>query len=104
MRERERERAYSSKTHITNQTTQQFEFNRTFLLNNLTKRRELIKTNAFSQKKDNSISQQKDNSIYQLLHPDGAMPFVIHLLAHMPFYTNYDDVAQLEIVKGKFSL
>lgn len=57
----------------------------TYLLNNLTKRRELIKTN---------------NAYLQLLHPDCTMPFVIHLLAHMPFYTKYDDVGQLEIVKG----
>lgn len=56
----------------------------TYLLNNLTKRRELIKTN---------------NAYLQLLHPDCTMPFVIHLLAHMPFYTRYDDVGQLETVK-----
>lgn len=56
----------------------------TYLLSNLTKRRELIKTNiAYS----------------QLLHPDCTMPFVIHLLANMPFYTRYDDVSQLETVK-----
>lgn len=53
-------------------------------MNNLTKRRELAKTN---------------NAHLQLLHPDCTMPFVIHLLAHMPFYTSYDDVGQLEIVK-----
>lgn len=57
----------------------------TYLMNNLTKRRELIKTN---------------NAYLQLLHPDCTMPFVIHLLAHMPFYTRYDDVGQLEIVKS----
>lgn len=55
----------------------------TFLLNNLTKRRELVKT----------------NSSFQIIHPDCTMPFVIHFLAHMPFYTRYDDVQQLEIVK-----
>lgn len=55
----------------------------TYLLNNLTKRRELIKT----------------SNAYYVLHPDCTMPFVIHLLAHMPFYTKYDDVGQLETVK-----
>lgn len=56
----------------------------TYLLNNLTKRRELIKTN---------------DKLQQLIHPDSTMPFVIHLLAHMPFYERYDDVEQLEVVK-----
>lgn len=60
-----------------------------YLIINLTKRRELVKTNV---------------AFLQHLHPDCAMPFVIHLLAHMPFYTKYDDVGQLEIVKGKFNI
>lgn len=52
---------------------------------NLSKRREFIKT----------------NSAYQsIMYPDCCMPFVIHLLAHMSFYTKYDDVEQLEIVKN----
>jgi hypothetical protein len=32
--------------------------------------------------------------------PDCVMPYVIHLLAYMPFYVKYDDVSQLEVVKG----
>ncbi|KAG9509341.1 Sister chromatid cohesion protein PDS5-like B [Fragariocoptes setiger] len=47
-------------------------------------KRDLIKTN---------------NAYLQALHPDCAMPYVIHLLAHMPFFVKYDDVAQLETVK-----
>lgn len=34
--------------------------------------------------------------------PDCVMPFVIHLLAHMSFFNQYEDVQQLEKVKGTF--
>lgn len=53
---------------------------------NLAKRRDLIKSK--------SVINMKS------VMPDCVMPFVIHLLAHMPFYTQYDDIEQLQIVKG----
>ena len=58
---------------------------RTFLLWNLSKRRDTYKA--------------KSNLNLKAILPECAMPYVIHLLAHMPFYTQYDDVSQLNIVK-----
>lgn len=54
------------------------------------KRRDLIKSKAVSNMKS--------------VMPDCVMPYVIHLLAHMPFYTQYDDVQQLEDIKGEFKI
>ena len=59
---------------------------RSYLLLNLAKRRELIKSKSVSNLKS--------------VMPDCVMPYVIHLLAYMPFYVKYDDISQLEIVKG----
>ena len=56
---------------------------------NLAKRRELIKSKSVSNLKS--------------VMPDCVMPYVIHLLAYMPFYVKYDDVSQLEIVKGLYN-
>jgi len=53
---------------------------------NLQKRRDLIKSKSVINIKS--------------VMPDCVMPYVIHLLAHMPFYTNYDDIHQLDVVKG----
>ncbi|CAG2111748.1 unnamed protein product, partial [Medioppia subpectinata] len=58
---------------------------RSYLLLNLAKRRELIKSK--------SVANMKS------IMPDCVMPYVIHLLAYMPFYIKYDDVSQLEIIK-----
>ena len=58
---------------------------RTFLLWNLSKRRDTCKG--------------KTNVNLKAILPECAMPYVIHLLAHMPFYTQHDEVAQLNIVK-----
>lgn len=58
---------------------------RTFLLWNLSKRRDTYKA--------------KSNLNLKAILPECAMPYVIHLLAHMPFYTQYDDISQLNIVK-----
>lgn len=58
---------------------------RTFLLWNLSKRRDTYKA--------------KNNYNLKAILPECAMPYVIHLLAHMPFYTVYDDVNQLNVVK-----
>lgn len=58
---------------------------RTFLLWNLSKRRDTCKA--------------KNNVNLKAILPECAMPYVIHLLAHMPFYTVYDDVNQLNVVK-----
>jgi len=58
---------------------------RTFLLWNLSKRRDTYKA--------------KSNLNLKAILPECAMPYIIHLLAHMPFYTQYDDVAQLNVVK-----
>ena len=58
---------------------------RTFLLWNLSKRRDTCKG--------------KNNVNLKAILPECAMPYVIHLLAHMPFYAQHDEVAQLNIVK-----
>ena len=58
---------------------------RTFLLWNLSKRRDTCKG--------------KTNLNLKAILPECAMPYLIHLLANMPFYTQYDDIAQLNIVK-----
>lgn len=58
---------------------------RTFLLWNLSKRRDACKG--------------KNNVNLKAILPECAMPYVIHLLAHMPFYAQHDEVAQLSIVK-----
>jgi len=58
---------------------------RTFLLWNLSKRRDTYKA--------------KSNLNLKAILPECAMPYVIHLLAHVPFYTHHDDVSQLNIVK-----
>lgn len=57
---------------------------------NLAKRRDLVKSK-------NVVS-------LKATMPDCVMPYVIHILAHMPFYTQYDDVNQLETVKGRILL
>lgn len=59
---------------------------RSYLLLNLSKRRDLVKSK--------SVANLKATM------PDCVMPYVIHLLAHAPFYTVWDDVSQLEVVKG----
>jgi sister-chromatid-cohesion protein PDS5 len=61
---------------------------KSYLLLNIAKRRDLVKSKCVVNLKATM--------------PDCVMPYVIHLLAHMPFYTQYDDVAQLETVKGQF--
>ncbi|RWS10891.1 hypothetical protein B4U79_10779 [Dinothrombium tinctorium] len=58
---------------------------RSYLLLNLAKRRDLVKSKGIVNLK--------------AVLPDCVLPYIIHLLAHMPFYTQYDDVSQLEIVK-----
>lgn len=58
---------------------------KSYLMMNLAKRRDLVKSKAVTNLKATM--------------PDCVMPYVIHLLAHMPFYTQYDDVKQLELVK-----
>jgi len=58
---------------------------RQYLMLNLAKRRDLVKSKAQCNLK--------------AIMPDCVMPYVIHLLAHSPFYTQFDDVQQLEIVK-----
>ncbi|KAI1280333.1 Sister chromatid cohesion protein PDS5 -like protein B [Halotydeus destructor] len=58
---------------------------RNYLMLNLAKRRDLVKS--------------KNVLNLKAMMPDCVMPFVIHLLSHMPFYTQYDDVSQLESVK-----
>lgn len=62
---------------------------RNYLMLNLAKRRDLVKAKT-------AIS-------LKATMPDCVMPFVIHLLANSPFYTQYDDVQQLETVKGDCS-
>lgn len=59
---------------------------RSYLMLNLAKRRDLVKSKCVTNLKATM--------------PDCVMPYVIHLLAHSPFYTQWDDVSQLEIVKG----
>lgn len=61
---------------------------RNYLHVNFVKRRDIVKSR---------ISPNLKSVV-----PDCVMPFVIHLLAHMPFYSQYDDVRQLEKVKGLF--
>lgn len=61
---------------------------KTYLHLNLVKRRDIVKSRLTPNLKS--------------VVPECVMPFVIHLLAHMPFFTQYDDVAQLGKVKGKF--
>lgn len=61
---------------------------KSYLMLNLAKRRDLVKSKAVANLKATM--------------PDCVMPYVIHLLAHMPFYTQYDDVKQLETVKGMY--
>lgn len=60
---------------------------RSYLMLNLAKRRDLVKSKCVANMKATM--------------PDCVMPYVIHLLAHAPFYTIWDDVSQLETVKGK---
>ena len=61
---------------------------KSYLMLNLAKRRDLVKSKCVSNLKATM--------------PDCVMPFVIHLLANVPFYNQWDDVTQLETVKGKF--
>ena len=63
---------------------------RSYLLLNLAKRRDLVKSKGVVNLKSTM--------------PDCVMPYVIHLLAHMPFYTQYNDKDQLEVVKGELRL
>jgi len=58
---------------------------KSYLMMNLAKRRDLVKS--------------KTTVNLKAVMPDCVMPYVIHLLAHMPFYTLYDDISQLEIIK-----
>lgn len=58
-----------------------------FLHLNYVKRRDLVKARCTQNLKS--------------IVPECVIPMAIHLLAHMPFYTQYDDVRQLQIVKGK---
>lgn len=58
---------------------------RTYLIWNLSKRRDTCKG--------------KNSLNLKAILPECAMPYIIHLLANMPFYTQYDDIAQLSIVK-----
>lgn len=58
---------------------------RQYLALNLAKRRDYSKTKSVPNLK--------------AVFPECVMPFVIHLLAHAPFFNQYDDVAQLQIVK-----
>ncbi|KAF7494831.1 Sister chromatid cohesion protein PDS5 -like protein B [Sarcoptes scabiei] len=58
---------------------------RTFLHLNLVKRRDIVKSRMTPNLKS--------------VVPEFVMPFVIHLLANGPFFTNYEDVQQLELVK-----
>ena len=51
----------------------------------------------FGKRRD--MSKTKMVSNLKAIFPECVMPFVIHLIAHMPFYTEYDDVAQLQKVK-----
>ena len=60
---------------------------KSYLLLNIAKRRDLVKSKCAGNLKATL--------------PDCVMPYVIHLLAHMPFYTQYDDPNQLETVKGQ---
>lgn len=60
---------------------------KTYLHLNLVKRRDVVKTRMTSNLK--------------AVMPECVIPFVIHLLSHMSFYTQFDDVSQLEKVKGK---
>ena len=59
---------------------------RSYLAANLLKRRDIVKS--------------KSAVNLKAVMPDCVMPYVIHLLAHMPFYTQYDDISQLEIIKN----
>lgn len=61
---------------------------KSFLHVNYVKRRDIVKGRMSSNLK--------------AVMPDSVMPYVIHLVAHMPFFTQYDDVRQLEKVKGLF--
>ncbi|KAH9410377.1 Sister chromatid cohesion protein PDS5 A [Tyrophagus putrescentiae] len=58
---------------------------RNYLNVNYVKRRDLVKSRVTPNLKS--------------IVPDCVMPFVIHLIAHMPFFSQYDDVEQLEKVK-----
>ncbi|RWS23881.1 hypothetical protein B4U80_05305, partial [Leptotrombidium deliense] len=58
---------------------------RSYLHLNLAKRRDLVKSKGVVNLK--------------AILPDCVLPYIIHLLAHMPFYTQYDNVAQLDVVK-----
>lgn len=60
---------------------------KTYLHLNLAKRRDVVKTRMTTNLKS--------------VMPECVLPFVIHLLSHMSFYTQFDDVSQLEKVKGK---
>jgi len=62
---------------------------RSYLVLNIAKRRDLVKSKSVVNLK--------------AALPDCIMPYVIHLLAYMPFYTQYDDISQLEVVKSKFN-
>ena len=57
-----------------------------FLHVNFVKRRDIVKSRMSPNLKS--------------IVPDCVMPYAIHLLAHAPFFTQYDDVRQLEKVKG----
>lgn len=63
---------------------------RNYLNVNYVKRRDLVKSRVTPNLKS--------------IVPDCVMPFVIHLIAHMPFFSQYDDVEQLEKVKGELKV
>lgn len=58
---------------------------KTFIHLNMIKRRDIVKTRMTPNLKS--------------VVPECVMPFVIHLLANMPFYTQHDDIDQLEKIK-----
>lgn len=59
---------------------------KTFLHLNMVKRRDIVKSRLTPNLKS--------------VVPECVMPFVIHLLANMPFFTQHDDIDQLEKLKG----
>ncbi|KFM67353.1 Sister chromatid cohesion protein PDS5-like protein, partial [Stegodyphus mimosarum] len=63
-----------------------------YLTNNITKRREYVKDHVLS----------NDDLLAYL--PDYSLPYAIHLLAHLPFFTTYNDVPSLLKIKDCLSL
>lgn len=59
---------------------------KTYLNMNYTKRRDIVKA--------------KSTPNLKSVVPECVMPFVIHLLAYMPFFNNYEDTKQLVLARG----